>query len=148
MANSRVEVQRFLNQLKRFEHNQPYDPIVIQENYITLLRSFITNNPERPAYTTFPFAADNDSRQLITGFNLVPMGILIQVRTDSLVPEFDYHRLRVRVPRLGMDERSRLNLNRYRLFVLARIALLKRLNRTFEAVAVENWYFEEFGKKP
>lgn len=147
VENSRMEVQRFLNHLDRFEHNQPYDPIVIQESYIALLRSFIINNPERPAYTTFPLEADNDSRQLLTGFNLVPTGVLFQVRTDSFVPAFDYNRLEVRIPRLGMDERSLFNLNRYRMFVRARIALLKRLNRDSEALAVENWYHQVFSNR-
>uniref|UniRef100_A0A7V3UZE9 DUF2723 domain-containing protein n=1 Tax=candidate division WOR-3 bacterium TaxID=2052148 RepID=A0A7V3UZE9_UNCW3 len=142
--NSRNEIQHFLHQLLLFEYRLPYDPIAIQESYIRLLRSFFFNNPARPVYTTFAPGSGNDAQQLLTGFQVVPIGILYQVRADSLIPEFDYRILQVRIPRFGLNERSKFNLDRYRIFAQQRIALLSRLNRTAEAQLVASWYKKMF----
>lgn len=142
--NSRVAWERFLKNLDRFEHNQPYDPREIQESYIGLLRSFFVNNPRRPAYTTFFADAGGDARQLLNGFRLVPMGILVQVRTDTIVPSFDYHRLKVRLPGFRKDERRRVNLARYRFMARRRIELLQRQGRWDEAQQVFDWLQKTF----
>ncbi len=144
MARSQCEAEQFLAQLDRFEHSRPYDPQAIQAGYITLLRSFFLNNPERPAYVTFVREGDRDAQELLAGFTLVPMGIVMQVRVDSLVPGFDYQRLNVRVPRRRLDERSRFNLDRYRLFARRRIELLQRQGRIAEAQAVADWFGRTF----
>ncbi|MGQ9707838.1 MAG: glycosyltransferase family 117 protein [bacterium] len=144
IENSRTEVSRFSLHLLRFEYNKPYDPVAIQQSYIHLLRSFFINNPRRPVYVTFPYDASDDSRQMLNGFNLVPMGILFQVRSDTIVPQFDYHRFTVRIPRFGLTERTRFNLDRYQIFIRSRIGLLKRLNRIDEAGALEDWYQRQF----
>ncbi|MCR4423167.1 MAG: DUF2723 domain-containing protein [candidate division WOR-3 bacterium] len=144
MERSRLEKERFLEHLHRFEHNQPYSPVAIQESYISLLRSFFLKSPERPWYTTFPETENEDARQLLSGFKLVPLGIVYQVREDTLVPAFDYHRLRVRLPKRRLDERTQVNLNRYRYFVKQRIDLLMSQGRREEAAAVADWYQQNF----
>lgn len=144
IERSQVEKDRFLEHLYRFEHNQPYNPMAIQESYISLLRSFFLKSPERPVYTTFSMMNNEDARQMLTGFNLVPMGILIQVRQDTLVPVFDYNRLRVRIPRRRLDERTQVNLQRYRFFVQQRFDLLRSRGRLQEAAAVVDWYQRNF----
>ncbi len=136
---SQRELQQFLIHLDRFEHRQPYDPQAIQESYITLLRSFFLNNPERPAYTTFPREVNIDAQQMLSGFNLVPTGLLFQIRTDTIIPEFDYSRLKVRIPKFKIHERSRINLDRYRFFVRSRLELLRRRGRLAEARALADW---------
>jgi len=75
---------------------------------------------------------------------LVPLGIVYQVREDTLVPAFDYHRLRVRLPKRRLDERTQVNLNRYRYFVKQRIDLLMSQGRREEAAAVADWYQQNF----
>jgi hypothetical protein len=144
MERSRLEKERFLEHLHRFEHNQTYSPAAIQESYISLLRSFFLKSPERPWYTTFPVTENEDARQLLSGFKLVPLGIVYQVREDTLVPAFDYHRLRVRLPKRKLDERTQVNLNRYRYFVKQRIDLLMSQGRREEAAAVADWYQQNF----
>jgi hypothetical protein len=142
--NSRSEIELFQQYLRLFEHRLPYDPVAIQESYIRLLRSFFVNNPDRPAYTTFDTTASSDARQLLAGFQTVPVGILYQIRTDSLIPEFDYRQLQVRIPRFGLNNRSRFNLDRYRIFIQQRVALLLCHNRTVEAQQAQEWYLNQF----
>ncbi|MGB9741781.1 MAG: glycosyltransferase family 117 protein [candidate division WOR-3 bacterium] len=142
--NSRAEIEQFQHHLRLFEYRRPYDPVAIQERYIRLLRSFFVNNPDRPAYTTFAPNSGPDARQLLAGFQTVPVGILYQLRTDSLIPEFDYHHLQVRIPQFGLNTRSRFNLDRYRLFVQDRVALLRSHNRFAEAQQTEAWYLNQF----
>lgn len=144
MERSRLEKKRFLEQLHRFEHNQTYSPVAIQESYISLLRSFFLKSPERPWYTTFSGTENEDARQLLSGFKLVPLGIVYQVREDTFVPAFDYHRLRVRLPKRKLDARTQVNLNRYRHFVKERIDLLMSRGRREEAAAVADWYQQNF----
>lgn len=146
VARSRAEKERFLEQLRRFEHNQPYDPMAIQESYVALLRSFLLNSPERPSYTTFPPMSNHDARQILAGFNLVPVGILFQLREDTLTPVFDYNCLRVRHPSRKLDPRTKVNLERYRFFVQQRIEILKVQGRIEEALAVNDWYRKNFPK--
>ncbi len=147
IERSKSEMENYLIHLNRFEHNIPYNPVAIQESYINLLRSFILFSPERPAYTTFPADANPDAWQLLSGFNLVPVGVLLQIRTDTVIPDFNYSRLRVRLPRFHLDERHRVNLDRYRFFVQRRIDLLKAKGREKEAQDIANWYQETFPRR-
>lgn len=142
--NCRAELNQFLSLLYRFENGLPYDPVTIQASYIQLLRSFFLNNPSRPVYITFAGNSTRDARELVNGWQTVPVGILFQLRTDTLIPHFDYYQLRVRIPRYGLNERTRLNLERYRLFVEERIRLLNSRKRLLEARKVNNWYQEHF----
>ncbi|MGQ9678543.1 MAG: protein O-mannosyl-transferase family [bacterium] len=144
IERSKPEKERFSEQLKRFEHNQPYDPMAIQESYIALLRSFFLNFPERPSYTTFPLTGDSDAGEILAGFNLVPVGMLIQLRSDTVIPDFDYDRLRIRYPSRKLDQRTKVNLQRYHFFVKGRIEMLKNRGRMKDAVGVEVWYRRNF----
>ncbi|MCX7732170.1 MAG: DUF2723 domain-containing protein [candidate division WOR-3 bacterium] len=144
ISNSQHEVDEFLFHLRRFEHGQPYDPSAIQASYIKLLRSFLVNNPGRSTYITFPATSSPDAQQLVKGFYVLPQGILFRLQDDSLLPEFDYHRLRVRIPRYGLNERTRLNLARYQIFVQERLRLLENNSRYDEAHALKEWYRQQF----
>lgn len=144
ISNSQPEVNEFLSHLRRFEHGQPYDPAAIQASYIKLLRSFFLNNPGRSTYITFPATSSPDAQQLVKGLHALPQGILFRLQDDSLLPEFDYHRLRVRIPRYGLNERTRLNLARYQIFVQERLRLLENNSRYDEAHALKEWYRKQF----
>ncbi|MEO0079573.1 MAG: DUF2723 domain-containing protein [candidate division WOR-3 bacterium] len=139
IERSKPELERYRSYLDQFEHNRLKDPEAIQACFIVLLRSFVLRNPERPAYTTIFPESGRDGRELLAGFRLVPVGLLLQIREDSLIPEFDWTRLRVRIPRLRLDERTRANLERYRRFALLRARLLTELGQGQEAQAVLNW---------
>lgn len=64
--NSKAEIDRFLPELYKFEHDIPYDQRTIMKLFEELMTSFVKNNPERRCYTTWeieqsknePFAQD------------------------------------------------------------------------------------------
>jgi hypothetical protein len=145
VERSRPELDRYLGYLDRFEHGTLKDPAGIQRAYIALLRSFVLSNPDRPSYVTMAPDRGLDARQLTEGFRLVPMGVLYQLRTDSLVPEFDYSRLEVAVP-ARPDERTSANLSRYAGFASQRAALLLSIGREQEARQVADWHRSVFGE--
>jgi hypothetical protein len=145
VERSRPELDRYLGYLDQFEHGTLKDPAGIQRAFVALLRSFVLNNPERPAYVTMAPDRGLDARQLTEGFRLVPMGVLYQLRTDSLVPEFDYSRLEVRVPARA-DDRTRANLARYAGFASQRAALLMSEGREQEARQVADWHRSVFNE--
>lgn len=147
IERSKSEMEGYLVHLHRFEHNLPYNPIAIQESYINLLRSFFLHSPERPAYTTFPSDANPDAWQLLNGFRPIPVGVLFQIRTDTVIPDFNYLRLKIRIPHFQLDERHRVNIDRYRFFVQRRIDLLKAKGREKEAQDIANWYQKTFRRQ-
>ena len=145
LERSAPELKRYSGYLDQFEHNRLKDPAGIQESFIALLRSFIERNPERPAFTTMGPESGRDAQELFAGFRLVPVGILLQVRRDTIIPEFDYTKLRVRIPRLRLDQRTRVNLERYGRFCQLRAELLSKQGRVQEAQAVIDWYWRTLG---
>ncbi len=138
IENSRAELDRYLEYLDRFEHGVLRDPAGIQRAFIALIESFVRNNPDRPAYATFAGNENQDARQMFGGRNWVPVGLLFQLRADTVVPAFDYSVLTVRVP-ARPDERTRVNLARYGRFARERIVNLEARGRVDEAGAVRQW---------
>jgi hypothetical protein len=76
--NSKAEIDRFLPELYKFEHDIPYDQRTIMKLFEELMTSFVKNNPARRCYTTWeieqsknePFAQD---------FMRVPDGLLFRL---------------------------------------------------------------------
>ncbi len=139
IKNSRSELERYLGFLDRFEHGRLHDQVGIQHAFIRLLESFAVNNPDRPAYTTFAWDASPDAKQMFRSYRWVPVGILFQVRTDTIVPEFNYSKLKVR-PSPRSDMRTQANLEHYGFFAQRRIQALRARTRNKEAQAVLRWY--------
>ena len=53
LQTSQEEVSEFLNELEKFEKDEPYDPVTIQNNYTGMIDSFILNSIDsRPVYVT------------------------------------------------------------------------------------------------
>jgi hypothetical protein len=106
-----------------------------------LLESFVNHNPERPAYTTFDVdAPDPDASLMFVGEPRAPVGVLFQIRHDSILPEFDYTKLVVRLPRHEPDSLTRDVLDRYRYFVMRRARALAISGRGDEIPALVGWY--------
>ncbi len=137
---SRPELDQYRAWLDQFEHNRLRDPAGIQRSFIALLESFVTRHPDRPAYTTFDADANLDAQQMLSGVRRVPVGLLFQLRTDSLVPEFSFDPMTVRVPPHVPDARTQAMLERYRFFVIRRGRLLLELGRTAEVERLAAWY--------
>jgi len=140
VERSRAEIDSYRQYLDEFEHGRLRDPAEIQRRYIALLESFITRSPERPAYTTFDADAGTDARQLLPGVVRVSVGLLFQLRSDTLIPEFDYSRLAVRVPPRQPDMRTRASLERYRFFLLRRVQTLATFGHEDEIRPLLGWY--------
>jgi len=140
IAASRPELDQYRAWLDQFEHGQLRDAGAIQRSFIALLESFVTRHPNRPAYTTYDADASLDARQMLPGARRVPVGLLFQLRADSLLPEFDYSGMTVRVPPHVADARTRAMLERYRFFLTRRARLLLDLGRTREVEQSAAWY--------
>jgi hypothetical protein len=140
VERSAAEIAQYREYLDQFEHNRLRDAGEIQRRYVTMLASFVTRNPERPAYTTFEADAGPDAKQMLPGVARVPVGLLFQLRGDTLIPEFDYSRLTVRVPPRQPDMRTRASLERYRFFLMRRAQMLAARGRGAEVEKLVSWY--------
>lgn len=137
---SSAEIAAFREQLDIFEHGRLKESVLIQQRFVAMMESFILRHPGRPAYTTFDADAGIDAKQLLPGRRRVPVGLLFELRADSLVPAFDFSPLRVRVPARRLDDRARVTLERYRFFVLRRANALAIAGRLAEAESTLAWY--------
>ncbi len=140
VERSRPEIESYRRYLDEFEQGRLKDPAEIQRRYIALLESFIMRSPERPAYTTYDADAGLDARQMLPGERWVPVGLLFQIRSDTVLPEFDYTRFVVRLPRQGLDMRTRAALERYRYFLMRRAQALATFGHEDEIRPLLGWY--------
>jgi hypothetical protein len=80
VENSRSEIDAFLKELYKFEHDLPYDPRVIEARYVAMIRSFITKNiTARPVYVTAEIEPE-----FTAGMQRVPEGLAFRVYADTL----------------------------------------------------------------
>lgn len=140
VERSRTEIDAYLAYLDDFEHDRLRDPAGIQRAYIAMMASFIVRNPDRPAYATYDRDSDADARELLPGVPRVPVGLLFELRSDTVLPQCDYSQWRVRLPSHALDQRARVCLERYRFFVMRRAAALAGRGRVTEANELVDWY--------
>lgn len=145
--SSRHEIDRYRPLLNDFEHGRLRDPAGIQAAFIDLLRSFLLGKHNRPAYTTFGPEVNEDARQLLSGIQAVPAGLLFRLSTDTALPTFDYSRLTVRIPDRRIDRRTWASLERYRYFCTLRAQILIQAGRHSEAAEVIKWWQDNLGKR-
>jgi hypothetical protein len=82
--NSKPEIEKFLLELYKFEHNIPYDTRHIMNLFSELLTSFVTKNPERRLYTTWEIE-QNKNEPFAQDYSRIPDGLLFRlVNSDSL----------------------------------------------------------------
>ncbi len=83
IKNSRKEVDAFLKELYKFEHEFPYDATVIQASFVAMIRSFISQNiASRPVYVTTEI-----EQEFTAGMQRVPEGLALRVYADTLKHE-------------------------------------------------------------
>jgi hypothetical protein len=73
--NSRPEIERFLAELYKFEHDIPYDTKTIMKLFSEMLTSFVANNPSRKIYTTWEIEQNKDE-QFAQDFMRIPDGLI------------------------------------------------------------------------
>ena len=76
--NSRAEIDRFLPELYKFEHNIPYDTKQIMRLFEDMMTSFVKNNPNRRVYSTWEIE-QNKNEPYAQNFMRVPDGLLFRL---------------------------------------------------------------------
>jgi hypothetical protein len=140
IERSRPEVERYLQSLDEFDHRRLKDPAELQRRYLAMLESFVTQTPERPAYTTYDTDAGPVAIMMLRAAQRAPVGMLFQIRRDSVLPEFDYASLKVRLPRHEPDARTRGVLERYRYFMMRRAQALMACGQEDRIEPLLDWY--------
>jgi hypothetical protein len=80
IENSRVEVEPFLKELYKFEHDLPYDRAVIEARFEKMIQSFLLKNePTRPVYVT-----PEIEQEFTRGFQRVPSGLAYRLYQDTI----------------------------------------------------------------
>jgi hypothetical protein len=83
LERSRKELDAYLIELRKFEHDLPYDSKLIEFRYNDLIHSFIRHNyTTRPVYTTAEV-----EQQYTSGFERVPSGLAFRLYADTLFHE-------------------------------------------------------------
>jgi len=142
VERSRAEIEAYRPYVEQFVHGQIKNTAEIQRRYIALLESFVDRSPERPAYTTFDVTKRRgaDAGLMFVGVRRAPVGVLFQIRRDSVLPDFDYAKLVVRLPRNEPDSLTRAVLSVYRHFVIRRANALAEFGRPDEIPPLLAWY--------
>lgn len=79
IARSRAEVDAFLRELYKFEHDLPYDRNVIQARFEAMIVSFLDKSfSERPVYVTHEVEPE-----FTKGFRRVPEGLAFRLSRDT-----------------------------------------------------------------
>lgn len=107
IEESRAEVDAFLKELYKFEHNLPYDPRVIEGRFVGMIRSFIERSLRtRPVYVTTEMEPE-----FTAGMQRVPEGLALRVYADTLGHEMRTVRFQYRpFDRSGRLEDALVNL--------------------------------------
>lgn len=85
-AKSRGEIESFLAELDKFEHDVPYDPPVIEARYNRMIDSFIDHNIDSVAVYVTPEIESH----LASHYLRVPEGLAFRLYRDSLYHPFDF----------------------------------------------------------
>jgi hypothetical protein len=80
VERSRAEIDAFENEVRKFEHDLPYNPAVIQERYEGMIAGIIRSSiGERPVYVTREIEPE-----FTRGFQRVPEGLAFRLWPDTL----------------------------------------------------------------
>jgi hypothetical protein len=89
---SKKDIELFLTELYKFEHDQPYRYDVIESRYNTMIASFCHSNfDDRPLYVTAEIEA-----HLTTEYLRVPEGLLFRLCRDSAYHPVEFPRIEYR----------------------------------------------------
>ena len=76
--NSKPEIDKFLPELYKFEHNIPYDQSYIMKTFEDMLTSFVTKNPDRKIYDTWEIE-QNKNEYFARDYSRIPDGLLFRL---------------------------------------------------------------------
>ena len=94
VRQSRKEVDDFLRELYKFEHDLPYDPQVIEHRYAALIESLVDKNfKARPVYVTSEI-----EQQYLANYRRVPSGLAFRLVQDDSLHDFPVPEMKIHVP--------------------------------------------------
>jgi hypothetical protein len=94
IEGSRKEIDAYLAELRKFEHDLPYDHAAIEFRYNNLIHSFIQKNySSRPVYATPELEA-----QYTSGYSRVPSGLAFRLFADTLYHEIAHRGYAFAIP--------------------------------------------------
>jgi hypothetical protein len=137
IAQSKVEVEAFLNELYKFEHDMPYNPRVIEYRYTAMIKGFIEKNvSSRPVYVT-----QEIEPQYTGDFQRVPSGIAFKLYPDKVFHEITQGSFNFRIPPnkdkyvngiISLYAQSYYNCANYLSFFSKNDSILPYLNKALE----------------
>ncbi len=135
--NSRAEIEKFLPELDKFEHNQPYDQPYIMKLFEDLLTSFVANNPSRRVYTTWEIE-QNKTEPFAKDYGRIPDGILFRlVKNDPSnkikIGEYKIYDFKF-TPTNIKDYYHETIMNTYSIMLTASATFLSTVNRNEDAL--------------
>ncbi len=89
---SKTEIESFLEELYKFEHETPYDPAVIEARYNRMIDSFIDHNIDSVAV----YVTSEIESHLASHYRRVPEGLAFRLYKDSLYHQIDFPTLAYR----------------------------------------------------
>jgi hypothetical protein len=78
MQRSQQEVQLFLAELEKFEHDRPYEFTVIEGRYTQMIKSFIDRSGDQPVFVT-----PEIEEQYTAGYFRIPDGLVFRLTKDT-----------------------------------------------------------------
>jgi hypothetical protein len=90
--NARPEIERFLPELYKFEHNIPYNQQNIVKLFEEMMTAFVRNNPNRRVYTTWEIE-QNRNEPFARDYARIPDGLLFRLVlnntiVNNIVPDY------------------------------------------------------------
>lgn len=138
---SQPEIERFLEEVYRFENQLRFDPYVIEEAYINMLNSFFVKNfGQKPIYDDL--FTDTKIGEM---FAKIPEGLVFAAKDSVGYYAFDFPDLQLRGitdERVYKDDRTINVLRQYPLMIDTRIKYLAYFNQETEASKLREKYLE------
>lgn len=135
--NSKPEIEKFLKELYKFEHNIPYDTQYIMKLFTDMLTSFVTNNPGRKIYDSWEIE-QNKNERFAVNYPRIPNGLLFRiVNADSLhnnvLNDYKIYNFKF-TPTSNMDYYHRTLMTSYALMLTHSAIYLGSINRRQDAL--------------
>lgn len=139
--NSKPEIEKFLKELYKFEHNIPYDTQHIMKLFNDMLTSFVIKNPGRKIYDSWEIE-QNKNEKFAVNYPRIPNGLLFRiVNPDSMRNNVlnDYKTYDFTfTPTSNMDYYHRTLMTSYALMLTHSAIYLASINRQTDALKYIN----------
>ncbi len=138
IERSKNEIVSYLQQLEKFESEQPYDANEIQLRYERLLQSFIEKNiDERPVYITFDILQNEYDRRPFLQYEQIPQGFAIRLLRENREVATDFSKLNVESFTKFRESKNHL-IQGIKQAALTNLIYLENYNRLKGNVSVSN----------